>query len=67
MAKNETHQAQRRLYPIPEAARLLGIGRSTLYVLISEGHLQAVHIGRRRLVLAKSINDFIDALRKEAA
>jgi excisionase family DNA binding protein len=34
------------LYRIEEAARLLRLGRTTMYALIQDGSLRAVHIGR---------------------
>lgn len=39
-----------RLFSIPEAARKLGIGRSSTYELIRAGKLRVVHIGRRALI-----------------
>ena len=36
-----------RLLKPTEAAALLGIGRSKMYALISEGEIDAVRIGRR--------------------
>lgn len=43
------------LCSIPEAARVLGLGRSKLYELIGEGRLETVNIGRRRLVRTDSV------------
>lgn len=43
------------LVSIPDAAKALGVGRSKLYDLISEGRLETVTIGRRRLVRTDSI------------
>ncbi len=37
----------RRLYNVAEAARVLGIGRSTVYALFKSGELDSVTIGRR--------------------
>jgi excisionase family DNA binding protein len=41
---------------IKDTAKLLGLGRSTIYRLIGEGQLQSVKIGRRTLIKAASIN-----------
>ena len=46
------------LCSIPDAAKALGLGRSKLYELISEGHLETVTIGRRRLVRTQSLRAF---------
>ena len=36
-----------RLLRIPEAARLLGMGRTTVYQMIREGRLPVVRLGKR--------------------
>lgn len=51
-------------YSMPEAARALGIGVSTLYLLIARGEIQTFTIGRRRVVSARAIERFIQ--RREA-
>ena len=43
------------LYSIPDAAKALSVGRSKLYELISDGALETVTIGRRRLIRVDSI------------
>jgi excisionase family DNA binding protein len=43
------------LISIPDAAVALGLGRSKIYELIGEGKLEAVSIGRRRLVRVDSV------------
>ena len=45
------------LVGIPDAAKALGLGRSSIYALIAEGRLEALTIGRRRLVRVSSIHD----------
>ena len=47
--------------PINDAARALGIGRTSIYALIKEGKLQTVKIGRRTLVKADSIRALVAA------
>lgn len=57
---HETRQAEDRLLcPIPEAAHLLGVGRSSIYALLDAGALASVNIGRRRLVTRASIDALI--------
>jgi excisionase family DNA binding protein len=46
------------LVSVEEAARLLGIGRTTCYGLVMNGALKSVKIGRRRLVLRSSIEEY---------
>lgn len=43
------------LISIPDAAKALGLGRSKIYELITEGRLETVTIGRRRLVRTESV------------
>jgi excisionase family DNA binding protein len=43
------------LLSIIDAGRTLSVGRSKIYGLISEGQLETVTIGRRRLVRAESV------------
>lgn len=52
---------------IPDAARLLGCGRSTVYSLLSTGQLRSIHIGSRRLVMLASIHELNDALASKVA
>jgi excisionase family DNA binding protein len=56
--------ADRRLYRIPDAMRLLSL--SVIYELIRSGRLRSVHQGRTRLIPASAIDDYIRLLEKEA-
>lgn len=56
-----------RLLSVPEAARLLGIGRTTAYELIAAGELEVIHIGRSARVPVDAIDEFVDALRSAAS
>ena len=51
-----------QLLTVPEVAARLGIGRTTLYLLLAQGDLPSVRIGRRRLIREDAIEDFIRAL-----
>ena len=51
------------LLPIVGAARLLGIGRSTVYELIASGELEVVHIGRSARVPVAAIEAYVERLR----
>jgi excisionase family DNA binding protein len=52
----------RMLYPIPEAAQKLGIGRSKFYELVESGDLHVVKIGRRALVPHDELVRYVDHL-----
>lgn len=50
-----------RIYiSIREAGSALGVSRSTVYRLMDGGHLQAVKIGRRRLIRREAISALIE-------
>lgn len=50
-----------RIYiSIREAGSALGVSRSTIYRLMDGGHLQAVKIGRRRLIRRDAIAGLIE-------
>ena len=40
---------------INDAAKALGLGRTSIYAMIAEGRLEAFKLGRRRLVTVASI------------
>jgi len=50
------------LLTVEETAELLRMGRTTTYELVMSGKLLSVKIGRRRLVVRSSIQDFVDRL-----
>ncbi len=42
---------------ITDAAKALSIGRTTIYKLIGDGTLKTITVGRRRLILTRSIQE----------
>ena len=59
--------SRRLLYPVHEAAEQLGIQRTSLYELLKGGELERVKIGRRTLVTAESLTEYVDRLRAASA
>lgn len=55
----------RLLYTPKEAPQALGISRSSLYVLLSQGAIDSVRIGGSRRITATALNAFIEALTTE--
>ncbi len=55
-----------RLVTVADAARLLGIGRSTVYELITAGELHLVHIRRSARVSVEAIDAFVARLQHQA-
>ena len=50
-----------RAYGVMDAAKELGIGRSSVYSLINSGRLRTVKLGRRTLIPADAIDALIQA------
>lgn len=44
---------------IKEAAKALGLGRTSIYAMIADGRLEAFKIGRRTLVRVESIRRLV--------
>ncbi|MEO5707149.1 MAG: helix-turn-helix domain-containing protein [Alteraurantiacibacter sp.] len=52
---------ERLAYSINETARTLSIGRTSVYVMIADGRLDAFKLGRRTLIKAESVKRLIEA------
>jgi excisionase family DNA binding protein len=50
---------------VEEAARRLGVGRTTMYALIASGEVQSLQIGRLRRIPAEALDCYI-AVRSQA-
>jgi excisionase family DNA binding protein len=44
-----------------EAARLAGIGRTTIYAAISSGELSSLKLGKRRLIVVAALRAWLQA------
>ena len=53
--------AQKLTCTINEACEMTGLGRTKLYELIGDGHLATTTVGRRRLVVVRSLLALLDA------
>jgi excisionase family DNA binding protein len=53
------------LLSIPQAGKALGIGRSKIYELISDGELETVHIGRAVRLPVDTVETFVRNLRQQ--
>ncbi len=56
------HEPKPLLVTVPEACRLIGAGRTTLYALVGEGRLVAKKLGARTLIDVASIESLADSL-----
>ena len=59
LVPNATAVVARLAYRPEEAAQLLGIGRSYAFELFATGELRSFKVGRRRLVSAEALVEFI--------
>ena len=63
MSHDEHHRTCPPTPPIAvspdEAARLAGIGRTTLYAALAKGDLPSIKIGTRRLIRVDAIRDWL--------
>ncbi len=50
------------LVKVDDAARLLGIGRTTMFQLIAAGEVPTVRLGKRRLVVRAGLERFVERL-----
>jgi excisionase family DNA binding protein len=53
--------AQRFTCTINEACEVTGLGRTKLYELIGAGHIVTTAVGRRRLVVVRSLLSFLES------
>ncbi len=51
---------------IPQAAAMLGIGRSTLYLFIASGEIETIKLGRTTLVPVAALEAFLASRRTPA-
>jgi excisionase family DNA binding protein len=54
---------QPALVPLwPDAAAALGVGRTKAFELVATGELRSVRLGRKRMVPASAIPEYVDRL-----
>lgn len=58
-----THHTQ-MAYDIKSTVALLSIGRTKLYEEIKSGRLKSIKVGRRTLIPAQSLNEWLVALQQ---
>ena len=71
-SKAERKQANGRghevlLLTMVDAARVLSVGRTTMYELVGAGEIEVVHIGRAARVPVASIEAFVERRRRQGA
>jgi excisionase family DNA binding protein len=68
-AANQTHYRESGvlLYSVPEAARLLGVGRTYMFRLIAAGEIESIKVGKLRKIPHDALGCYIDRQRHEQA
>lgn len=51
---------ERLVYSVNETARLLCVGRTSIYAMIADGRLESFKLGRRTLIRGESIRRLVD-------
>ena len=52
---------EKRTYIVEEIAAILGIGKSTAYALVRQGHFKIVRIGTSIRISKKSFDEWLDS------
>lgn len=55
-----THAPYQRTYRVEDITALLGIGRTSAYNLVKEGHFKVVRIGTAIRISKKSFDEWLD-------
>lgn len=53
---------ERRTYTVEDIAQILGIGRTSAYILVKEGHFKIVRIGNAIRISKRSFDEWFDTL-----
>lgn len=53
---------ERRTYTVEDVAQILGIGRTSAYLLVKEGHFKIVRIGNAIRISKRSFDEWLDSL-----
>ena len=53
---------EKRTYTVDQIAAILGIGRTSAYKLVKEGHFKMIRIGTAIRISKKSFDDWLDSL-----
>jgi excisionase family DNA binding protein len=64
---NQAQPTQALAIGIDEAARVIGVARSMLYEIVARGEVESFKLGRRRLILVKNLDAYINRVAKEGS
>jgi len=62
-----TNQKEKLSYNVDEALAATGLNRNALYRAISANQIKTFKVGKRRMVSARALREFIEAREKESS
>ena len=60
--QNKRPLPEKRTYTVEEIAAIIGIGRTSAYQLVKEGHFKMIRIGNAIRISKKSFDEWLDSL-----
>ncbi len=60
-------EVEKLLLTPEDVALRLSLGRTNIFALMSAGRLENFKVGRRRMIPAQAVEDFVERLREENA
>lgn len=64
--RNQTTKPDRLCYTIDELAEAASVARTRIYDEISQGRLKTFKIGRRRMIAAEAVRDWLAGMQEAA-
>ena len=61
MSTREDSTYERLAVSVEEAAAMLGLGRTTIYVALGDGSLRSLKVGKRRLIRVEALKAWMAA------
>lgn len=62
IGENTEVTSERQVYTVEDIANILGIGRTSAYALVKEGHFRVVRIGNAIRISKKSFDKWLDTI-----
>ena len=62
MERYEEGVPERRTYTVEDITQILGIGRTSAYLLVKEGHFKIVRIGNAIRISKRSFDEWLESL-----
>lgn len=63
MSERDERTVERQGYNVSEAARIVGVGRTTMHKMLNQGHIRRVKIGARTIIPKSEIDRLLNGSR----